>query len=189
VLAGHPATDATRVWTTLVEAMGLVPIALVPAAPPGLHPTRSAELVAGSTTIGALGEIDPDVLAVHGLAGPVAVLHLDLGALLASPRRPRIYRPVSRYPSADIDLAFVVHDSAAAGSVADALRAAGGGAVEDLWLFDVFRGPQLGEGCRSLAFRLRFSAIDHTLAEDELTALRGRCIEAVESAFGARLRG
>jgi len=189
VLAGRPSADATRVWTTLVDAMGLEPIALVPAAPPGLHPTRSANLMVGPTTIGALGEIDPDVLAAHVVAGPVAVLHLDLGALLAAPRRPRIYRPVSRYPSADIDLAFVTDDSAAAASVADVLRTAGGDAVEDLWLFDVFRGPQLGEGRRSLAFRLRFSALDHTLTEDELTALRNGCIAAVESAFDAHLRG
>ncbi len=189
MLAGHPATDATRVWTTLVDAMSLEPISLVPAALPGLHPTRSADLVAGSTTIGVLGEIDPDVLAAHDLAGPVAVLDVDLGALLAAPRRPRIYRPVSRYPSADIDLAFVVDDGVAATSVADALRTASGAGLEDLWLFDVFRGTQLGEGRRSLAYRLRFSALDHTLTEDELTELRNRCIEAVESGFDAQLRG
>jgi len=189
VLAGRPSADAARVWTTLVDAMGLESIALVPAAPPGLHPTRSANLMVGSTTIGALGEIDPEVLAAHGVAGPVATLHLDLGALLAAPRRPRIYRPVSRYPSADIDLAFVIDESAAAASVADVLRAAGGDAVEDLWLFDVFRGPQLGEARRSLAFRLRFSSLDHTLTEDELTALRNGCIGAVEAAFDAHLRG
>jgi len=189
VLAGHPATGATKVWTTLVDTLGLEPVAVVPSAPPGLHPTRSAELVAGSTAIGALGEIDPAVLAAHELTGPVAVLDVDLGALLAAPRRPRIYRPVSRYPSADIDLAFVVDDGVAAGSVADALRASGGDALEDLWLFDVFRGTQLGEGCRSLAYRLRFSALDHTLTEHELTALRTRCIEATEAAFDARLRG
>ncbi|HEX3393083.1 MAG TPA: phenylalanine--tRNA ligase subunit beta [Acidimicrobiales bacterium] len=189
VLAGRTATDAAKVWTTLVDAMSLEPVAVVPASPAGLHPTRSADLVVGSTPIGSLGEIDPDVLAAHELAGPVACLDVDLGALLAAPRRPRIYRPVSRYPSADVDLAFVVGDDVAAGSVAAALRAAGGEALEDLWLFDVFRGPQLGDHCRSLAFRLRFSALDHTLAEDELTARRAQCIDAVESAFGARLRG
>ncbi len=188
VLSGRVATDATTLWTTLVDTMGIAPITLVPASPSGLHPTRSAELVAGSITIGVLGEIDPAVLVAHDLAGPVAWLDVDLGALLAAPRPPRLYRPVSRYPSADIDLAFVVADDVAAGSVADVLRVAGGDAVEDLWLFDVFRGTQLGAGHRSLAFRLRFSSLDHTLAEDELAALRTRCIDAVESAFAARLR-
>jgi len=188
VLSGHVATDATRIWNTLVDTMGIARITLVPAAPAGLHPTRSAEMVVGSTTIGVLGEIDPAVLAAHDLTGPAAWLDVDLGALLAAPRRPRIYRPVSRYPSADVDLAFVVGDHVAAASVADVLRVAGGDELEDLWLFDVFRGPQPGAGRRSLAYRLRFSALDHTLAEDELAALRTRGIEAVESAFGARLR-
>jgi phenylalanyl-tRNA synthetase beta chain len=118
----------------------------------------------------------------------VAWIEADLGALLSAPRRPRVYRPVSRYPSADIDLAFVVDDTVPAAAVAATLAAAGGDLLEDLWLFDVFRGPQLGEGRRSLAYRLRFSALDHTLAEDELAALRSRCIEAVESALAARLR-
>ncbi|MGI9023616.1 MAG: phenylalanine--tRNA ligase subunit beta [Acidimicrobiales bacterium] len=188
-LAGRPATDATKVWTTLVDAMSLEPLRVVPAAPPGLHPTRSADLVAGTTAVGVLGEVDPAVLAAHDLAGPVAWLDVDLGALLAGPRRPRIHRPVSRYPSADIDLAFVVDDHVAAGDVQDALRLAGGDELDDVRLFDVFRGAQLGEGRRSVAFRLRFSALDHTLAEGELASLRQRCIDAVESRFGARLRG
>ena len=60
--------------------------------------------------------------------------------------------------------------------------------LESIELFDVFRGPQLA-GARSLAWRLRFSSLDHTLTEDELTAVRQRCIDAVTSAHPARLRG
>ena len=60
--------------------------------------------------------------------------------------------------------------------------------IEDVWIFDVFRGPQIGEGRRNLAFRLRFAAADHTLAEDELASLRERCIRAVLSAVPAELR-
>jgi len=188
-LAGHPATDATRVCTTLVDALGLQPVTLVPTAPPGMHPTRSAQLLAGTEIVGVLGEVDPDVLAAHDLAGPVAWMEVDLGALLAGPRRARVYRPISRYPSADIDLAFVVDDDAAAGAIAATLRLAAGDVLEDVWLFDVFRGPQLGDGARSLAYRLRFNALDHTLTDEELAELRTACITAVESAFPARLRG
>jgi phenylalanyl-tRNA synthetase beta chain len=188
IMAGCPATEASRVWVLLVDTLGLEPLALSPASPPGMHPTRSASLVAGATAVGVVGEVDPDVLAAHGLAGPVAWLEVDLGALLAAPRRPRVHRPVTRYPSADVDLAFVTDDDVPAAAVAAALRAAGGDRLEDLWLFDVFRGPRLGEGRRSLAFRLRFAALDHTLAEDELAELRRRCIEAVEASLGARLR-
>jgi phenylalanyl-tRNA synthetase beta chain len=188
VLAGRPAPEATRTWTVLADALGVD--GLVVASPvPGLHPTRSAQIRQGDWLLGALGEVDPDVLAAHDLEAPVAWLEVDLGTLLTLPRRPRVHRPVSRYPSADVDLAFVVDEGVTAVAVREAIRQAAGELLEDAWLFDVFRGPQLGEGRRSLAFRVRFSALDHTLAEDELATLRTRCIEAVEASLPARLRG
>ena len=69
------------------------------------------------------------------------------------------------------------------------LREAGGDLLVDVRLFDVFRGPQLGPGRRSLAYRLRFNALDHTLTDGEVGEIRQRCIAAVESAHGAHLRG
>ena len=114
-------------------------------------------------------------------------VEVDLGVLLAAPRRPEIHRAVSRFPSADIDLAFVVDERVPAADVERTLARAAGDLLEHIELFDVFRGPQL-DGARSLAWRLRFSALDHTLTEDELTGLRLRCIEAVTSSHPARLR-
>jgi len=189
VLAGRPATEATRLWRTLADNLGLGPVTISQAAVPGLHPTRSARVLAGDAALGVIGEVDPDVLAAHDLPGPVAWFELDLGALLGTARRPRVYRAVSRYPSADRDLAFVVDESVPAAAVESTLAAAGAELLEELWLFDVFRGPQLGEGRRGLTFRLRFSSLDHTLNEDELATIRTRCIEAVESTFAATLRG
>ena len=189
VLAAAPATDAMRLWRLLADGLGLEAAKVEPGTAAGLHPTRTASLCAGAVQLGVIGEVDPDVLAAHGLPGPVGWLEVDLGKTIAAPRRPRVYRPVSRYPSADIDLAFVTEESVAAADVEATLRAAGAELLEDAWLFDVFRGPQLGGGRRSLAFRLRFSALDHTLDEDELAAVRTRCIKAVESTFPATLRG
>jgi phenylalanyl-tRNA synthetase beta chain len=95
---------------------------------------------------------------------------------------------VSRFPSSDVDLAFVVADSVAAGAVARTLQAAGGDLLESLDLFDVYRGPGLSEGTRSLAYRLRFCALDRTLTDADIGGLRTGCIEAVERAHGAALR-
>ena len=61
--------------------------------------------------------------------------------------------------------------------------------IVELSLFDVFRGDQLGPGRRSLAYRLRFNAVDHTLTDDEVAEVRGRCIAAVETQCAATLRG
>jgi len=166
-LATSEAPDAVQVWKALVDGLRLDGARLEAAAAPGLHPTRSARAVMGGVSVGFVGEVDPDAL--------------------AAPRRADAYRPVSRYPSADIDLAFAVDEGTPAADVERTLARAGGDLLERLELFDVFRGPRL-EGARSLAWRLRFSALDHTLTEDELTAVRLRCIDAVTTKHPARLR-
>ncbi len=95
---------------------------------------------------------------------------------------------MSRFPSSDIDLAFEVDESTPAAAVEATLRDAAGPLLEGLRLFDVYRGPALAEGRRSLAYRLRFCALDHTLTDDEVAEARRRCIEAVEAGHPARLR-
>jgi phenylalanyl-tRNA synthetase beta chain len=87
-----------------------------------------------------------------------------------------------------VDLAFVVADSVAAGDVARTLVTAGGDLLESLALFDVYRGPGLAAETRSLAYRLRFCALDRTLTDAEVGELRLRCIGAVEESHGATLR-
>jgi phenylalanyl-tRNA synthetase beta chain len=95
---------------------------------------------------------------------------------------------VSRYPSSDVDLAFAVDDAVPASRVEAVLRQAAIPLCESLELFDVYRGPGAEEGKRSLAYRLRFCALDHTLTESEVAELRRRCIDAVQSALPATLR-
>src|SRR5207237_1635959 len=135
---------------------------------PGLHPTRTALVVAGEEPIGVVGEVAGEVLEAHGIDERVGWLDVDLEALLAQTRRDDTMQPVSRYPSSDLDLAFVVDDAVPAGAVRATLVDAGGELLEWVRLFDVFRSDQVGPGRRSLAFRLRFRALDHTLTDDEL---------------------
>ncbi|MDQ2825909.1 MAG: phenylalanine--tRNA ligase subunit beta, partial [Actinomycetota bacterium] len=179
--------DAVRIWELLVADLQLTDVRIEAAPVQGLHPTRGARIVVAGRPAGAVGEIDPQVLAAHDIDGRVGWFEVDLRLLLEAPRRPATYRPVSRFPSADLDLAFVVEETVPAGDVGATLRRAGGELLERLELFDVFRGPRLA-GARSLAWRLRFSALDHTLTEDEITGLRLRCIDAVTAAHPARLR-
>jgi phenylalanyl-tRNA synthetase beta chain len=188
VLAGGDAVEAKRTMDVLLEDLGVADVEVEPGASPGLHPTRSALVRVGGEELGAVGEVDPAVLAAHNVSGPVGWWDLDLDRLLDAPRRSRQYRPVSRFPSADFDLAFVVDDSVPASRVARALQEAAGDLLEDLWLFDVYRGDQLGRGRRSLAYRLRVAALDRTLTDHDLAELRARCISAVERATGASLR-
>lgn len=190
---GDGAPDAVRVWRALAEMLRLEGVSLEASSGPGLHPGRCAEAVEQSSgsVLGVVGEVDPGVLEAFELdqwVRRVGWIEVDLGLVLAARRRSEIASPVSRYPSTDIDLAFVVEDSATAGQVEETLIAAGGGLLERIWLFDVYRGESVGGGRRSLAYRLRFCALDRTLTDSEVAEVRRGCIEAVESSLPARLR-
>ena len=186
--AGAEAPVAAQVWRAIAEQMK-APFELLAREVPGLHPTRSAEIVVDQQVVGVLGEVDPEVLAAFEVPGRVAWLDLDLTKLLAVDRRDRPYAPVSRFPSSDVDLAFEVDESVPAGAVEPILREAAGDLLVELHLFDVFRGPSVAEGRRSLAWRLRFQANDRTLTDTELAHARERCVAAVETAIPASLRG
>ena len=206
---GDDAWSAVAAWRTVADTLGLVDWDLDQRAGDGdgprvTHPFRSAALIgaaSGATgspvVLGEVGELHPTFVETFGLVGPddrprrVGWLDLDVTVLLdpeATPRKPLEAVPVSRYPSSDIDLAFVVPDAVPAGAVESTLLAAGGDLVESVVLFDVYRDGSLGAGTRSLAYRLRFCALDRTLTDEEIGSLRSACIRAVEDAHQATLR-
>ncbi|MHB8293540.1 MAG: phenylalanine--tRNA ligase subunit beta [Acidimicrobiales bacterium] len=167
----------------------------------GLHPGRRARLVCGSEVVGVLGEVAPEACAAWGLPGRVGWLDVDMRLLHAASRRRAAVRAASRFSSSDIDLAFVLPEllspsrageGAATVSPVDEVRRtilrAAGDLLESAELFDVYRGPGLGPGERSVAFRLRFASVERTLTDAEVGALRSACIAAVEKEHAARLR-
>jgi phenylalanyl-tRNA synthetase beta chain len=196
VLAGGDAVEATRLLWRLAAELAVAGIRVRPAGGPGLHPTRSAEVrLAGSVdagvaggVVGRVGEVDPAVLEAFGVEGRVGWLQLDVAPVLAAVGTAVAYRPVSRFPSSDIDLAFVVSDSVPADEVADTL-AGTDDLVGSVRLFDVFRGGTIPAGHRSLAYRIRLQAHDRTLTDAEVANVRQRLIDAAAAAHGGRLRG
>ncbi len=186
-LAGSDAREAVDAWQVLVEGLLLDDTRIEAAPAPGLHPTRTARIVVAGTTVGFLGEVDPDVRVAHGIEEQVAYLEVDLEVLLALPHGARPYVPVSRFPSSDIDLAFEVPEAVPAGDVARTLRE-GDGLVVDVRLFDVYRGEQVASGARSLAFTVRLQAQDRTLRDEDVSTVRATLVDAVERAHQARLR-
>jgi phenylalanyl-tRNA synthetase beta chain len=190
VLGGGDAADAVHVWRAVEEALVVPGVRIVNAEVAGLHPTRAARLVGpGGEAVGTVGEVDPAVLDGHGIGERVGWLEVDLSTLLDLPHGEPQYRPISRYPSSDIDLAFETDEAVAATDVEATLRSAAGDRLAWIKLFDVYRGEGIAEGKRSLAFTLRLEALDHTLTDAEVGEIRTRCIAAVESAHGATLRG
>ncbi|MEZ5216853.1 MAG: phenylalanine--tRNA ligase subunit beta [Ilumatobacteraceae bacterium] len=186
-IAGAEAPAAVSVWREIAAELGFGCRLDQGIVPPGMHPGRSASLTQGRTVVGIVGEIHPAVLAEFDVAERVAYLELDLDIVLGAKESIPQAKPVSRFPSADVDLAFDVPDDVAAEKVDKALRQGAGKLLADVSLFDVYRKPGV-EGTRSLAYRVRFQAPDRTLGEQELANARQGCIAAVEK-LGATLRG
>jgi phenylalanyl-tRNA synthetase beta chain len=184
---GAPA--AKQVLDVLLGGLGVRGGRLEATEAPGLHPTRTARLVLDDRTAGHVGEVDPSVLEAFAIDGRVGWIEVDLGMLLPRQRAYVPARAVSKHPSSDIDLAFVVDEAVPAAAVEATLREAAGELLVDLRLFDVFRDARLGSERRSLAYRLRLQALDRTLTDGEVAEVRQRGIEAVRSAHGAELRG
>jgi len=183
------ARTAMNAWRVISDALRLEPVEIRPVVKAGLHPTRTAEIVAQGIVIGVVGEVDPETLQAFDLVhSRTGWLELELSKLAAAPRRAVAARPISRFPSSDVDLAFVVAYSVPAASVEATLVEAAGELCESVQLFDVYRGAGVSEGSRSLAYRLRFCALDRTLTDGEIAELRAQCIIAVESRFQATLR-
>ena len=195
---GDDARTAVGAFGALVDELGITGVRVRAPGPgevlAGLHPTRSARLVSGAkdAVLGSVGEVDPAVVAEFG-AGTERVgwLEVDLGRLAdrsVVSRMSERSRPISRYPSSDVDLALVVDDAVPADRVAAVLGDAGGELLESVTLFDVYRGPGVTRGRRSLGFRLRFCALDRTLTDREVGELRTACVGAAERELGAALR-
>ncbi len=196
VIAGGDAALAVRVFHQVATSLGLENIRLDNASGPdamtsalaGLHPYRAAEIVLRGRTVGAVGEVTPDVVEAFGATGRIGWIGLDLAPVFTAMESVAGFRPISVYPSSDLDLAFVVDDSISAATVAGTLHKTGGPLLRSLELFDVFRSESLGLTRRSLAFRLRLQADDRTLTDAELTALRDQLVAAVAKRHRAELR-
>lgn len=186
-LAGREAPEAMALWREISRSLGVGARVDQSQVPAGMHPTRSATLSIGRDSVGCVGEVHPDVLEAFDVGERVAWLELDLSRLLAIEPKIAQWKPTSRYPSTDLDLAFVVPDGIAAERVDKAIRQASGSLLVDLGLFDVFRGAGVPDGARSLAYRLRLQAHDRTLTDAEASATRDRVIAAVAK-FGVSLR-
>ncbi len=158
------------------------------------HPGRCAELVVDGAGVGHAGELHPSVVAVLDLPARAVAFEVDLDALLAaSPDGPRQAVPVSTFPLAKEDIALVVDESVTAADLTQAVRAgatgsSAGDVLEELRLFDVYAGAQLGTGTKSLAFALRLRAPDRTLTADEIAAVRASVLAEAARRCGATIR-
>ncbi|MGA0080765.1 MAG: phenylalanine--tRNA ligase subunit beta [Ilumatobacteraceae bacterium] len=188
MVAGADASIAMDMWSQVSAGLGIGAQLAQDQPPAGYHGTRSALLKRGKVVLGAVGEIDPTVLANEGIVGRVACLEVNLSVVLSEVPKPQSAQLVSKFPSSDFDLAFVVGNTVSAASMMKAIRQAGGNLLVDVALFDIYRGKGVSDDARSLAYRLRLQAPDRTLTDVEVSEVRAKCIAAAEK-LGATLRG
>jgi phenylalanyl-tRNA synthetase beta chain len=189
------ATTAVAFWHTVADRLGLADVVVrsTGVTASGLHPTRVAQLVDrhSGAVLGFVGEVDG--LLVEDIVGATArrlgLLDVDFDALCdatRATRRDHFAKVPSRFPSAVIDLALVTPQTVHAQDLAFELRGVSD-LVESVELFDVYRGANLPDGARSLAYRVRLNSDEGTLAEKDVANARGQLIARAES-LGAVLR-
>jgi phenylalanyl-tRNA synthetase beta chain len=151
------------------------------------HPGRCAEFLVDGVTVGYAGELHPAAVAALELPARTSAMEIDLDALPAAPvvSAPRI----SAYPPALIDVALVVDAEVPADEVRRAIVDGAGDLLESVRLFDVYESAQLGEGRKSLAYKLVFRAPDRTLTGEEAVAARDAAVAEAARRCGAVLRG
>jgi phenylalanyl-tRNA synthetase beta chain len=179
------AADAFEAVRTIAAASG-IEVLLRAAQYLPWHPGRCAEVLVGDTVIGHAGQLHPAVIERSGLPNGTCAVEINLDAMpiadtLPAPR-------VSPFPAVFQDVSLVVDADVAAQTVEDAIRDGAGELLEEVRLFDVYTGPQLGESRRSLTFALRFRAADRTLTEDEASAARDAAVRSAAERVGAVLR-
>jgi phenylalanyl-tRNA synthetase beta chain len=143
-----------------------------------LHPGKSA-----ATAAGVVGELHPAVL--EGVWG---AFELDLAKLLEVAREEVRYTDVVSFPSVHQDLAFAVAEEVSSAELVAAAREAAGEELRELRPFDVYRGEQVGEGRKSIAFAATFQSAERTLTDEDAAKLRERIVKALNQRFGAELR-
>jgi phenylalanyl-tRNA synthetase beta chain len=145
---------------------------------PLLHPGKTARTAAGT-----FGELHPSLL-----EGQWSAFELDMGELSRASREPVTYEDVITYPAVRQDLAFTVAEDVTAGDLVAAAREAAGPELREMRAFDVYHGPQVGEGRKSIAFSVEFQSPERTLSDEDAAALREKIVAALGERFEADLR-
>jgi phenylalanyl-tRNA synthetase beta chain len=155
---------------------------------PSFHPGRCAGIFAFGNRIGIMGELHPKLLSGYDIKGRVYVAEIRLLPLIEEVGFEKHYVPIPRYPEVRRDISLIVPEDLPAKEVEMAIREEGGELVEDVILFDLYKGEQIPDGMKALAFSITFRSPERTLRGEEVDELQARIVEAMGRRFGAKLR-
>ena len=156
---------------------------------PSYHPGRTAELsTKDGVKLAILGQVHPSVMANYGISIPVYAAELDFDAIFANMTAEKLYTPLPKFPATTRDFSFVCEEALEVGKIEDVMTSAGGKLVTDISVFDIYRGPQVGENRKSVSMRVTLRASDRTLTVEEADKVSTKILAALEKQLGIVLR-
>ena len=181
--------DLKGIVETLMERLGARDLSYLPADSLIFQPGRAASILTGNVELGVMGEVHPAVREAFDLPRQrICLLELDLDLLLAHIEREAFYKPISHFPLVAQDLALIVDEAIPAQQVQGLILKAGGEAVADIRLFDVYRGGQIPAGKKSLAYAISYQDMERTLTDKAVARIREKIRAYLEREIGAVLR-
>lgn len=161
---------------------------IVPGAEPYHHPGRAAKLLVGEDVIAKVAEVHPATMAAFELTKRTVIAEVDLVKLFALQSKMGHVHQLPKFPAVTRDIALVMDETTTVGSVLNVIRKSGGALLEKAEMFDIYRGTQLGEGKKSVAFSLVFRNSERTLTDDDVNPLMQKILKNCENNCGAALR-
>lgn len=152
-----------------------------------LHPGRSAVIYAGETPIGYLGEVHPTVQKNYEIGTRTYVAKLLIDEMQPLAQTEITYQPLPKFPAITRDLSLVCADKVPVGDLQAAMKKAVGNILEQITLFDVYKGEQIAAGMKSVSFSIRMRSHEGTLTDEQADAAMKRVLKALKE-HGATLR-
>ena len=153
-----------------------------------MHPTRSADIIADGESIGFFGQLHPVIAEKFSIDKPLYVAELNYDVLSKHFAEKIIFKPISKFPSVERDLAVIINDNITCAEVVDIIKQAGGEFLESVKLFDVYKGEQIASDKKSLAFNLVFVSLDRTLNVEEIDNIVKNILAELRNKVNAELR-
>lgn len=152
------------------------------------HPGKTADIKIGGKVCGIIGEVHPDVSENYQIEGETYLVQIRLDSIIDAVSADRKYTKLNRFPSVSRDIAILINDDVPAYEVYKTIKRYAGKSLEELRLFDVYKGEQIPEGKKSMAYAATFRAPDRTLNEDDISKIMDKLIKMLSKELGAELR-
>ena len=156
---------------------------------PSYHPSRCATITTeDGVCLGIFGQAHPLMVENYGMNTPVYIAELAFDEIFANANTKKSYKPLPKYPATTRDFSFVCDEDMEVGAIEGVMAKAGGKLVESVALFDIYRGPQVGEGKKSVSLRVTLRASDRTLTVEEADKVSKKILNDLKFKMGLELR-